>query len=968
MLEHPSGFPRARTLLPETPDPPSESVSAGAGKPDLSCLPGSISGSNRDVGRAGAKQVEGSRVGDLDHLIDTITRLEEVELAGIRRFGAQVGRSAAWPGSIDARVRDCFARQGVERPYAHQVEALEHLAAGRDVVLATATASGKSLCYQAPILQAVLDDPASRALFLFPTKALARDQIEALRRLSSADEAGGWLGAGVYDGDTPPDQRRAARVRAHVIASNPDMLHRAVLPHHDRWSSFLAGLRYVVIDELHSYRGVFGSHVANVLRRLWRVCAFHGSRPQVIACSATIANPRELAEHLCARPSGPHGSGGAPGFAVVDRSSAPIGPRTFVVLNPAVVDPLTGVRRDHLKVTRAVVRELRRAEVTTLAFCRTRKAVELLTRYLREDESGTREQGRSPLRTPAGGPPPARGPATRGPWQSSSSRTPEPRGPIDLDAARRAERAIRGYRGGYLPEHRREIEAALRTGEAKIVASTNALELGMDIGGLDAVVLAGYPGTRAATWQRAGRAGRRRDPSLTVLVLSSKPLDQFVAADPEFLFAEPPEHARVDPCNPEILVPHLRCAAYELPFGLGAASEVGQPWWSSWGDLPRDELAGALDYLAEHGALLRERDADGAARYYAIGSAFPADGVDLRGSIEENFTVVEQLAGEQAPGFDQGRVLAEVDFEDAPLYLHVGAIYPLEGRTYEVRRLDWDARKAFVREVEASYYTEAVCKLRVRMLEGAPSEGAAPLEREDPRRVVTGTGYAHVVRAVPGFKKLRFRSHENIGFGPVELPDLEKHTVAAYWSFPDALLALLADPHRRSNAALAAAHAIHHVAAMLLMCEVGDLRHAVTSGPPSAEGVAAWAPVGSGRPNPEAQLIASGRPTLYLYDDTPGGAGLSTRAHALGSALFDRVLAAATGCRCQHGCPTCIGTEVALLGPSVPGSGSGSSSGSNEAGRDEPPDRAARRHARADLIATLHALREGVGEVGVRWS
>jgi DEAD/DEAH box helicase domain-containing protein len=962
MLEHLSGFPRARTLLPETPDPPSESVSAGAGKPDLSFSDPRSSSRESDVDSSRVREQPSNRP-DLEHVIDTITRLDEVEVAGIRRFPARVGRRAAWPEWIDARVRDCFARRGIERPWAHQVDALDRLAEGRDVVLATATASGKSLCYQAPILQAVLDDPSSRALFLFPTKALARDQVEALRHLTGdaarpEDAAsvgtsryeGAWVGAGVYDGDTPPDQRRAARVRAHVIATNPDMLHRAVLPHHDRWSAFLAGLRYVVVDELHSYRGVFGSHVANVLRRLWRACAFHGSRPQVIACSATIANPRELAEHLTARE----------GFGVIDESTAPIGPRTFVVLNPAVVDPLTGVRRDHLKVARAVLHELRAAEVTTLAFCRTRKAVELLTRYLREDEAGVREANRSPLATPS-----SRTPITRGPWVRAGDprtrdepRTIEPRGPVDADAAARAERSIRGYRGGYLPEHRREIEAAMRSGEAKIVTSTNALELGMDIGGLDAVVLAGYPGTRAATWQRAGRAGRRRDPSLTLMVLSSKPLDQFVAADPEFLFAEPPEHARIDPCNPEILVPHLRCAAYELPFGLGpAGGEIAdQPWWSSWGDLPRDDLAGALDYLAERGALLAEHDPDGTRRYYAIGSSFPADAVDLRGSIEENFSVVEERPGKA----EHGRILAEVDFEDGPLYLHPGAIYPLEGRTYEVRRLDWDGRKAFVKEVEAAYYTEAVCKMRVRMIEGSPSEGAEPLASGDPRRASTGTGYAHVVRAVPGFKKLRFRSHENIGFGPIELPDLELHTVAAFWSFPDALLARLADPHRRSNAALATAHAIHHVAAMLLMCEPGDLRHAVAAGPPSPEGVSAWAPVGGGRPNAEARLIASGRPTIYLYDDMPGGAGLATRAHALGPTLFDRVLAAATGCRCQHGCPTCIGTEVALVGPSFVDAG--------EPATNEPPEYAARRHARADLIATLHALRDGVGEVGVRWA
>jgi DEAD/DEAH box helicase domain-containing protein len=914
MLEHHSGFPRARTLLPETPDPPSISgVSACAGKPDV--------------------------LDPAARLLASITDLDELELVTVRRTPARAGVMGEWPTWIDERVRDCFATIGVDRPYQHQQRGLEALHEGRDLVLATATASGKSLCYQAPVLQAVLDDPGSRALFLFPTKALARDQIEAIRGLvGAATPLNGSVGAGTYDGDTPPDQRRAARARAHVIATNPDMLHRAVLPHHDRWSAFLSGLRYVVIDELHSYRGVFGSHVANVLRRLWRVCAFHGSQPRVIACSATIANPRELAAALCGREDN---------FEVIEQSSAPVGPRTFVVLNPGVVDPLTGVRRDYLKCTRAVLGRLRAANVTTLAFCRTRKAVELLTRYLREDEVGVSESGRSPMARSTDSPSPR---GAVGPWarmqQPSSSgrddfrREPELAGPVDAGAVDRASRAIRGYRGGYLPEHRREIEAALRRGEAKIVASTNALELGMDIGGLDAVVLAGYPGTRAATWQRSGRAGRRHESALTVMILSSRPLDQFVAAAPDFLFAEPPEHARVDALNPEILVPHLRCAAYELPFamplgmgGMGEGQAVGsdpgepaQPWWSSWGGLSPSELAGALDYLSERGVLLRERSSRDA-RYYAIGQSFPADSVDLRGSIEENFSVVEELPGRA----EHGRILAEVDFEDGPLYLHPGAIYPLEGAIYEVRRLDWDERKAYVRAASVNYYTEAVCKLRVRLLEG--SEGTSPAP-QSPRAVPTGTGYAHVVRAVPGFKKLRFRTHENIGFGPVNLPDLELHTVAAYWGFPDVLMAWLADPQRRSNAALAAAHAIHHVAAMVLMCEVGDLQHAIASGSPGPEGVAAWAPVGLGRPNAEASLIAGGRPTIYLYDDLPGGAGLSTRVHSLGGPFFERVLAVVRGCGCAHGCPTCIGTEVAL-----------------DAGAVSP---------RADSIATIEALIDGI--------
>jgi DEAD/DEAH box helicase domain-containing protein len=344
----------------------------------------------------------------------------------------------------------------VERPYLHQAQALEHVANGKNLVLATATASGKSLCFQLPVLQAVLEDPGARALMMFPTKALSRDQVESLRQMAGPELG---LGVGVYDGDTPPDERRATRARAHAVATNPDMLHRGVLPNHERWSALFAGLRYVVLDELHTYRGVFGSHVANVLRRLWRVCAFYGSRPQVIACSATIANPRELAAQLT----------GFGEFELVDRDTAPTGPRTFAVFNPTVVDPLTGVRRDYLKVSRTVTNRIRQSGVATLAFCRTRKAVELLTRYLREDEAGV-----------------------------STDRFGATTGPADPDALRRAQRKIRGYRGGYLPELRREIEKALREGEAQVVASTNALELGMDIGGLDAVVLAGYPGTREA--------------------------------------------------------------------------------------------------------------------------------------------------------------------------------------------------------------------------------------------------------------------------------------------------------------------------------------------------------------------------------------------------------------------------------------------------------------------------------------
>ncbi len=821
-----------------------------------------------------------------------------VEVVAIHRVPARAGELADWPTPIDPRLASALARRGINQPYAHQAAAIAAIQGGRPTVLATSTASGKSLCFQVPIIESALKDPRSRALCLFPTKALARDQVRGLRELVATDLAG-LVGSGAYDGDTPPDERRAARARAHVVATNPDMLHRGILPHHDRWAEFLANLRYVVIDELHSYRGVFGSHVANVLRRLWRVCAYHGAQPTVVACSATIANPRELAEALT----------GLPDFCLIDRDASPAGPRTFVVLNPAVVDVLTGVRRDYLKVTRVATGAFRRAQVATLAFCRTRKAVELLTRYLREDEAGV---------TPG-----------------------QPNG-LDPMALARAEKRIRGYRGGYLPEHRREVEQALQSGEAQVVATTNALELGMDIGGLDAVVLAGYPGTRAATLQRSGRAGRRQSPALTAMVLSSDPLDQCIAADPGFLFDEPPEHARVDPDNPELLIPHLRCAAYELPLTADGVAGISA-----------DELGPALEDLARSGVLHREVDPDGTPRFYSIGEAFPADKVDLRSTLEENFTVLEE-----APGLaSDGRILAEVDFEDGPLYLHPGAIYPIEGETYEVMRLDWVARKAYVHAVQATYYTEAVCQLKVRVV--------APIEVDEAQG--RGLGYAHLVRTVPGFKKLRFRSHENVGFGPINLPDLELHTVAAYWTLPAAALVHVVDPGRRAAAALAVGHALHHSAAMLLMCDVHDLGHAVAASP--GRGAAGqWAPVvgGRGRVSQEVLSQASATPCIFLYDNMPGGAGLATQAHALAGRLFEQVIRIIEGCSCRAGCPTCLGVARVPQAPervqeaevvAVPGSLLGRM---RTMARPQAPSAVIREvsSVRGDVLNLLRALRE----------
>ncbi len=788
----------------------------------------------------------------IERVLEKLQTLPEVDVVAIHREPARSGAFGAWPQQLDSRLLAALKAHGLHRPYTHQARAIDAALAGRDVVLSTSTASGKSLAYQVPILQSVLADSKARALMMFPTKALGRDQVEALRTMASGIE-GAPVGVAVYDGDTPPDERRAARRKAHVIATNPDMLHRGMLPHHEGWASVLAGLRYVVLDELHTYRGVFGAHVANVLRRLLRLCAHYGSSPSSRRSSATIANPDELFMRLTGR------SASRPP-ELLDASGAPCGPRTTIVLNPKVVDALTGVRRDAVKVTRAVSTVLREAAVPTLLFCRTRKAVELLTRYMQDDARADRRAGKS------------------GKGSSASS--------------------IRGYRGGYLPDRRREVESALRTGEATMVAATNALELGIDIGGIDAVVLSGYPGTRAATVQRLGRAGRRQSPALGVVCLNSSPLDQFVAADASFLWGTPPEHARVDPDNPDVLLPHLRCAAHEQAF-------VGSDLANVWSGLSQEDLRDGLEYLAQHGALVRAGEGETAV-YTAAGGEDPSAAVEIRGPIEENFTVIDQPTGD---------ILAEVDFEDAPLYLHPGAIYTVEGRTHEVVDLQWEPRKAYVRHVEADYYTEAICNTNVRVidpdLEAPESDtqvaGAGANVVQAPR---AGQGLAHLMRQVPGFKKIRFGTHENIGFGPIALPDLELHTVAAYWAVPDppALGSEESpgahDPVRRAATALAVAHALRHVAAMVLMCDTGDLGHVLTAGHPGS-----WGPVItlSRKPSPDAVLHAASQPYIVLYDRNPGGAGLASAAHDLGLSLLERAQTVVSCCGCEQGCPTCMG-------------------------------------------------------------
>jgi len=528
------------------------------------------------------------------------------------------------------------------------------------------------------------------------------------------------IGVFTYDGDTPSDARRAIRGKAHVVLSNPDMLHSGILPHHPRWAKLFENLKFVVIDELHAYRGVFGSHLSNIMRRLQRVCRHYGSDPVFICSSATIANPRELAEGLTGRP-----------FEVVDRSGAPRGEKFFLFVNPPVVNAQLGIRRSYLAEARRVALEFLKRNLQLILFAQSRLATEILTTYLKDAYDG-------------------------------------PPGASDV---------IRGYRGGYLPNRRREIERGLREGVVRAVVSTNALELGIDIGALDVAVMAGYPGTIAATWQRAGRAGRRSTRSAAVLVASSAPIDQFIIRNPSYFFDASPEHALINPDNLHILLDHVKCAAFELPFSVEET-------------FGRENVQEILQVLAEEGFV---HQADG--QWNWTSESYPADAVSLRSVSSDNFVVVDITRGEQ--------VIGETDFSSAPATLHEKAIYIVEGQLYQVERFDFEGRKAYVRSVDCDYYTDAISYTKVTILDTFASD-VAPVSMADGRwstadesaqsqqvesidhrsSAIGGHrtpparahGEVHVVSRVVGFKKIKFYTNENVGSGELDLPEQQMHT------------------------------------------------------------------------------------------------------------------------------------------------------------------------------------------------
>jgi DEAD/DEAH box helicase domain-containing protein len=703
------------------------------------------------------------------------------------------GSFAEFPPGVDPRLVQVLHQRGIERLFTHQREAIEAVQNGENVVVVTPTASGKTLCYNVPILNSLLENPESRAVYLFPTKALSQDQLDELHDLITALNVD--IKTYTYDGDTPVNARKAIRAAGHVVISNPDMLHTGILPHHTKWVKLFENLQYVVIDEVHQYRGVFGSHLANVIRRLKRICQWYGTKPTFILCSATIANPEELASKLIEEE-----------VHVIQNDGSPKGEKHFVFYNPPVVNKELGIRRSSVHEARSLARNFLLNDVQTIVFARRRKTVELLLSYLQDDVKGTRK-GRS---------------------------------------------QVRGYRGGYLPRERREIEKGLREGQVRGVVATNALELGIDIGALDACVITGYPGTITSTWQQAGRAGRRADVSCAVLVASSSPLDQYIITHPQYFFSQPPEHALVNADNLLILLSHIKCAAFELPFQEG----------ERYGNQSIQEI---LQFLEEQGILHKAGDT-----YHWSADAYPAEEISLRTAARDNFVIVDSSSPEP-------QVIGEVDSFSAPTTVHEDAIYIHQGEQYQIDKLDWEGKKAYATHVDVDYYTQASLAVEVRVLDQFAAQPSP--------RCNKAHGEVLVSALATIYKKIKLWTHENIGWGDVRLPEQDMQTTAYWLSFPEAATRTFKASDLESGL-VGLSNVLGNVAPLFLMCDPGDV------------GV-----------KPEVRSPHTKQPTIFIYDKIPAGIGFAEKLYRLHDQLLDSAEQLIRDCSCATGCPSCVGPE-----------------------------------------------------------
>ena len=601
---------------------------------------------------------------------------------------------------LPEELAQALAAQGMSRFYQHQAEAIDLVRCGLNVIITTPTASGKSLCYNAPVLETMLLEPEARAVYLFPTKALAQDQYQKIVGLGLGSD----ITVATYDGDTPKEERGWVKKYARLIITNPDMLHVGILPYHTTWGSFFRGLRYIIVDEAHVYRGVFGAHVANILRRLLRMATIYGATPQIIACSATIANPEELFSKLTGREC-----------EVVDGTGAPRGRKQFIFWNPPVFDKQSGARKSTNGEATQVFTTLIQENVRTICFTRARKQAELMLNYTRNALESTSE--------------------------------PE------------LAKKVLSYRAGYTAEQRRSIEKQLFDGELTGVTSTNALELGVDIGGIDACIMTGYPGTVASTWQQAGRAGRREGDSLAVLVAASNPLDQFLMRQPEYFFGQSHEHAALDPTNKHILAGHLLCAAYERPLDETELDTIFGGERARW----------VANHLIEDGMLAWRND-----RMVYAGAEYPAGQLNIRSAGGENYTI-----------FFQGKVLGTVESSKAFETLHPGAVYLHLGESYVVEELDVTNKKAVVRQAQASYYTEPRTDSIIEIVTTHTSKEFG--------NTVAYFGEVKVTTQVVGFKQKQLYSDEVLGNFDLDLPEQIFTTEAVWYPVSNEIAATLAE-------------------------------------------------------------------------------------------------------------------------------------------------------------------------------
>ena len=742
-------------------------------------------------------------------------------LTAVRHFPARAAQWAQFPAWVHEDLRAAYKAKGIERLYSHQAAAAEAAHERKNIVIVTPTASGKTLCYNLPVINAILENSDTRAIYLFPTKALAQDQLAEIHDLNQRLD--NRFGVFTYDGDTPSDARKAIREKSHIVLTNPDMLHTGILPHHTRWTRLFENLRYIVLDELHTYRGVFGSHLCNVLRRLRRIANFYGCQPQFICCSATIANPGDLAAKLLETD-----------VEVLNANGAPAAEKTFVFYNPPVVNRALGIRRSYINEACRVSQEFLKRDLQTMVFANSRLHTELMLTYLQQ--ANPQQPGRATT--------------------------------------------IRGYRGGYLPNERRDIERGLRDGQIRGVVSTSALELGIDVGSLDTVVMAGYPGTIAATWQRAGRAGRRSGSSCAVLVASSAPLDQFIVRNPDYFFGNTPEHAFIQPDNLEILINHLKCAAFELPIGPK----------DRFGDVDVQDLCARL---AEAGFLHRAGD-----NYHWTQEAYPADTVSLRSVTSDNFVIIDVTG---AP-----TVIGEVDFSSALTTVHEKAIYIHGGQQYHVEHLDFKERKAYVKRVDVDYYTDAIRYTQVRILECAAETRVSDSLPEI--RALRSFGDVLVRSQVIGFKKIKFFTNENIGAGNLELPENEMHTTSYWITLERPLLESLPFTiSERQSGMFGLLHALASVATLLLMCDRRDLGTAIGEKPPYPNDQETAMDAVQLRDRISQNAKEFFEPNLYLFDAYPGGIGFSEPLYRAHDILMQRTRELIVACECAQGCPSCVG-------------------------------------------------------------